>query len=119
IVAIAGNCYLSARKMSGPSFKPFGFTMNREHVRGRLKTIFEDETDHTLESLNDNAVLAEDFALDSVDLVSLLMRVESQFQVRLTNAELTESRTVGALIDLVSSKTSESSANAPRLCSAA
>lgn len=78
--------------------------MNREAIREVLKTIFEEETNQRLERLDDDAVLAEDFALDSVDLVSLLMRVESHFQVRLTNAELTESRTVGALVDLVNSK---------------
>lgn len=80
--------------------------MNRDELRSALKTIFEEETNRSLDSLADDDVLAEDFALDSVDLVSLLMRVESHFQVRLTNAELTESRTVGALIDLVSSKVS-------------
>jgi acyl carrier protein len=89
--------------------------MNREEIRKVLKTIFEEETSQSLESLDDDAVLAEDFAFDSVDLVSLLMRVESHFQVRLTNVELTESRTVGALIDLVSSKVSEPVAETPRL----
>ena len=89
--------------------------MNREEIRRVLKTIFEEETSQTLESLDDAAVLAEDFAFDSVDLVSLLMRVESHFQVRLTNAELTESRTVGALIDLVKSKVSQPAAETHRL----
>lgn len=83
--------------------------MNREAIRGALKTIFEEETGETLAALDDDAVLAEDFAFDSVDLVSLLMRVESHFHVRLTNAELTESRSVGALIDLVGTKASEAS----------
>ena len=89
--------------------------MNREEIRKVLKTIFEEETSQTLESLDDSAVLAEDFAFDSVDLVSLLMRVESHFQVRLTNAELTESRTVGALIDLVNSKVSQPACETHRL----
>ena len=100
--------------MPGTSFNTF-VTMNREQVRDVLKAIFEEETNQTLEALEDDAVLAEDFALDSVDLVSLLMRVESQFQVRLTNAELTESRTVGALIDLVRSKTSDTSSGSSQL----
>jgi acyl carrier protein len=93
--------------------------MNREQIRGVLKTIFEEETGQTLASLDDDEVLADDFALDSVDLVSLLMRVESHFQVRLTNAELTESRTVGALIDLVGSKTGGTHTKSPCLRAAA
>lgn len=78
--------------------------MNREQIRNVMQTIFEEETGQQLEALSDDAVLADDFALDSVDLVSLLMRVEGHFHIRLTNAELTESRTVGALIDLVCGK---------------
>jgi len=93
--------------------------MNREQIRGVLKTIFEEETSQRLQSLDDDAVLAEDFALDSVDLVSLLMRVEGHFHVRLTNAELTESRTVGALIDLVASKVNDAPGSAGTLRAAA
>ena len=89
--------------------------MNREEIRNVLKTIFEEETSQSLESLDDGAVLAEDFAFDSVDLVSLLMRVESHFQVRLTNAELADSQTVGALIDLVRSKVGEAATQTHRL----
>jgi acyl carrier protein len=93
--------------------------MNRERIRSKMKVIFEEETGQTLPTLDDEAVLSQDFALDSVDLVSLLMHVESQFQVRLTNAELTESRTVGALIDLVRSKASDAKAATPPVRKAA
>jgi acyl carrier protein len=86
--------------------------MNREQIRGALKTLFEEETSQKLPSLDDEAVLAEDFALDSVDLVSLLMRVEAHFHVRLTNAELSESPTVGALVDLVADKLKDAPASA-------
>lgn len=78
--------------------------MNREQIRGVLHTIFEEETGETVAALRDEDVLAKDFALDSVDMVGLLMRVEGHFHVRLTNAELAESQTVGALIDLVRAK---------------
>ncbi|HVA46746.1 MAG TPA: acyl carrier protein [Pirellulales bacterium] len=93
--------------------------MNREEIRNVLKTLFEEETSRSLEALDDAAVLAEDFALDSVDVVSLLMRVERRFQVRLTNAELTENRTVGALIDLLKSKVGGPAAQIPRFRAAA
>lgn len=93
--------------------------MNREQIRGVLKSIFEEETGQKLAALEDGAVLTEDFALDSVDLVSLLMRVEGHFHVRLTNAELTESRTVGALLDLVAGKVNDASTSAGSLRAAA
>lgn len=78
--------------------------MNRDQIRGVLHAIFEEETGETVAALRDEDVLAKDFALDSVDMVGLLMRVEGHFHVRLTNAELVESQTVGALIDLVHDK---------------
>lgn len=93
--------------------------MNREEIRDALKTIFEEETGQELPALVDGAVLAEDFALDSVDLVSLLMRVEGHFHVRLTNGELTESPTVGALIDLVGRKVNDTPGSAGTLRAAA
>lgn len=93
--------------------------MNRERIRGVLKTIFEEETGQQLETLDDHAVLTDDFALDSVDLVSLLMRVEGHFHIRLTNAELTESRTVGALVDLVCGKFQDAAAEPAPLRAAA
>lgn len=78
--------------------------MNRERIRGVLLTIFEEETGETLAALPDESVLAKDYALDSVDMVGLLTQVEEHFQVRLTNTELAENQTVGALIDLVRAK---------------
>ncbi|HEX7448735.1 MAG TPA: acyl carrier protein [Pirellulales bacterium] len=78
--------------------------MNHEQIRAVLKTIFEEETGESLSELRDESVIAQDFALDSVDMVGLLMRVEGHFHVRLTNAELAESPTVGSLIDLVRTK---------------
>jgi len=82
--------------------------MQREQVREELKAIFENETGQTLSTLEDRLVLVEEFELDSVDLVSLLMQVESRFRVRLTHGEVSEVKTVGTLIDLVQEKIASS-----------
>ncbi len=78
--------------------------MERDEIREVLKTIFEDETGETLASLSDDVVLAEDFDLDSVDMVGLIMQVERHFRVRLTYDDLVDVTTVGALLDLVQAK---------------
>jgi acyl carrier protein len=81
--------------------------MERMQIRETLQHILEDETDSTLGALHDEMVLAEQFELDSVDYVSLIMRVEEFFHVRLTNDELSGVVTIGSLVDLVAAKVGE------------
>jgi acyl carrier protein len=81
--------------------------MQRTEIRDALKRILEDETDAKLEDLPDDMVLTEGFELDSVDRVSLMMRVEEHFHIRMTNDELGKIGTIGSLVDLVQAKVAE------------
>ncbi len=78
--------------------------MQREEVRGVLKGIFEEETGETLESLSDDTRIVEELGLDSVDVVSLIMRVEQNFRIRVSHAELAEMASIGSLVDLIVAK---------------
>jgi acyl carrier protein len=78
--------------------------MQREEVRGILKGIFEQETGETLESLSDDTRIVEELGLDSVDVVSLIMRVEQNFRIRISHAELAEMASIGSLVDLIVAK---------------
>ena len=62
--------------------------MQREQIRGTLKAILEEETGETIDSLPDEARIVEELGLDSVDVVSMVMRVEQKFRVRISHAEL-------------------------------
>jgi acyl carrier protein len=81
--------------------------MEPQRIRETLRQIFEEEMDLSLGDLRDEMVPAEEFALDSVDFVSLIMRVEERFHIRLKNEELTKAKTIGALVNLVESKVAE------------
>jgi acyl carrier protein len=85
--------------------------MQRTQIREILKHIFEQETDSKLENLRDDMVLAEEFELDSVDYVSLIMRVEESFHIRMTNGELSNVATIGSLVELVDAKVADSPAS--------
>ena len=85
--------------------------MERTQIREILQHVFEQETDSTLADLRDDMVLSEDFELDSVDYVSLIMRVEETFHIRMTNGELSNAATIGSLVDLVEAKVAESAAS--------
>jgi acyl carrier protein len=77
--------------------------MEREQIRDVLKGILEDETGDPLDVLPD-AMRVEEFGFDSVDIVSLVMRLERHFRLHISHAELAEATTVGSLIDLVHAK---------------
>ena len=78
--------------------------MPREQVRATLVRMLAEETGGEPRELPDNLSLGDDLGLDSVDFVSLLMRVESEFRIRTTHQELQSVATIGALLDLIESK---------------
>ena len=90
-----------------PAFVWGIYMMHRTQIRDTLKGILEDETDNQLNDLPDELVLIDAFDLDSVDRVSLMMRVEEQFHIRMTNDELSGIGTIGSLVDLVQAKVAE------------
>ena len=78
--------------------------MQRTQIREILQHIFEAEMDSELGELRDDMVLAQEFKLDSVDYMSLIMRVEESFHIRLSNGELNNFVNIGSLVDLVQVK---------------
>ena len=85
--------------------------MNRDQIRSTLKTIIENEIGEVVPNLLDEAKIIEQFGLDSVDVVSLVMHVERHFRVRIAHEELATIDSVGALLDLIEAKTSELAAS--------
>lgn len=78
--------------------------MDRETLRCQLKEIFEDDTGKHIESLDDSVELMDGLQLDSLDLVSLVMRIEGRYRIRLTHEELSKVATTGQLLDLILGK---------------
>jgi len=78
--------------------------MQRTQIREILQHIFEGEIDSELGEFRDDMVLAQEFKLDSVDYMSLIMRVEESFHIRLSNGELNNFVNIGSLVDLVQVK---------------
>jgi acyl carrier protein len=78
--------------------------MQRTQIREILQHIFEAEMDSELGAFRDDMVLTQEFKLDSVDYMSLIMRVEESFHIRLSNGELNNFVNIGSLVDLVQAK---------------
>jgi len=77
---------------------------DRESIRQRLAQILEAETDLRPPSLEDGIALEEGLGLDSLDLSSLVLRVEDFYRIRLSQTDIREAKTVGLLLDLIVGK---------------
>ena len=72
-----------------------------------MQAILNEETNEEVPALEDGIQLHLQLGLDSMDMVSLIMRVEQQLRIRLSHEELVQIVTVGELLDLVQSKLPE------------
>jgi acyl carrier protein len=80
--------------------------MNREDIRKELTVILEAVLDLDEINLGD-AVTAKDVAgWDSLSHVRIMVSLERKFRIRFSNAEVEKLKSVGDLIDQISSKVS-------------
>jgi acyl carrier protein len=80
-------------------------------VRSTLLRLLEDEMGETYPELTDDQDLREGLGLDSVDVVGIVMRIEREFRIRLSQEELAEVKRVGDLLDLMEVKLGEREAS--------
>ena len=78
--------------------------MDRQALRNKLLDVVEYETDTRPENLNDDVSIRDGLKLDSVDLLSVMMNVESQLGIRLTSKDFEQVVTVGNLLDVIEAK---------------
>ncbi len=81
--------------------------MNRENIRSTIADIIENDLGVRHQDLNDEITLRDGLGLDSVDIVSVISQIERQFKIRLSQADLEQISTVGQVLDLIVSKTSD------------
>jgi acyl carrier protein len=79
----------------------------RENLRETLFNLLEEEMGESYPQLTDDQDLRESLGLDSVDVVGLVMRIEREFRVRLSQEELANTKRVGELLDLMEAKVAE------------
>lgn len=78
--------------------------MDRQTLRTKLLDIFEQETWERPENLTDEMTIREGLKLDSVDVLSVALRVESELGVTLGSDDFGRIHTVGDLLDTIQSK---------------
>lgn len=86
--------------------------MDRTRLRSELLEWLYQDTGQRYDHLDDSVTLREGLGLDSVDLVSLVMQIESRFRIRLDSQELQQVEKVGDLLDLIERKLQSPAAQA-------
>ena len=78
--------------------------MDRVQLRTTLLDLLEQETWERPESLADDMKLREGLKLDSVDVLSIALRLETELGVTLDSSDFGHILTVGDLLDTIQAK---------------
>lgn len=85
--------------------------IDRSAVVKKLGEILTANTEVDVSKLNEASRIREELGLDSVDLVDVVMRIESEYKIRLTHQDLEKVVTIADLVTLITEK--EVSQNPP------
>ena len=78
--------------------------MDRQQLRETLLDVLEQETWERPANLEDHVKIREGLKLDSVDLLSVMLRVETQLGISLDSRDFEKVVTVGNLLDMIQTK---------------
>jgi acyl carrier protein len=78
--------------------------MDRQQLRETLLDVLEQETWERPSNLADDVKIREGLKLDSVDLLSVMLRVETQLHISLSSSDFEKVVTVGDLLDVIQAK---------------
>ncbi|AJG40122.1 acyl carrier protein [Thermotoga sp. RQ7] len=77
---------------------------SREEILSKVKNIISEKLGVDEEQVTEEAKLIDDLGADSLDLVDLVMDFESEFGVKVDDADLEKISTVGDIVSYIEKK---------------
>jgi len=75
--------------------------MSKEEIMGKLKPVIAEQLGVDESEVTDSASFTEDLNADSLDLVELIMSLEEQFGLQISDEDAEKLTTVGEAVDYI------------------